>query len=155
MYPSPMRVTQCVLAVQESNSEMQSDWLGCISSKTGLPKVLLTFAIFLSALGMIWLAFSTTVTASEQRITTQPRVCSTRSANADCHSRFVPDTHTYRTPSLCNKLCVLCVLQKLTLYGDLEYLKSLEQSSLFTKVTPIGPEVQAPPLPMKLTVEQL
>ena len=53
---------------------MQSGWLGCLSSKTGLPKVLLTFAIFLSALGMIWLAFSTTVTASEQRITTQPQV---------------------------------------------------------------------------------
>lgn len=46
-------------------------------------------------------------------------------------------------------------LQKLSMYGDLDYLTNLQDSSLLTKVTPIGPDVQAPPLPLKMYVQSI
>ena len=50
---------------------VQFDWLGCIARKTGMPRMLLTSVIFLSAMVMIWLCFTTAATAPDQRVTTQ------------------------------------------------------------------------------------
>ncbi|KAI0219560.1 hypothetical protein LSAT2_028914 [Lamellibrachia satsuma] len=50
------------------------DWMGCIVKKTGLPRVLLTFTILLSATMMIWLCISSAVTAPDQRVSsTEPQ----------------------------------------------------------------------------------
>ena len=53
------------------NESNQHDWLHCISNRTGLPKLLLTFALLLSCIGMIWLCMTTTVTAREQRVSSK------------------------------------------------------------------------------------
>ncbi len=50
------------------NEEQPADWLGCIAKKTGLPRMLLSFTIFISAIVMIWLCFTTAATAPEQRV---------------------------------------------------------------------------------------
>lgn len=56
---------------------VELDWLGCIARKTGMPRMLLTSVIFLSAMVMIWLCFTTAATAPEHRITTQVGISET------------------------------------------------------------------------------
>ena len=51
--------------------DQPSDWLGCIAKKTGLPRMLLSFTIFISAIVMIWLCFTTAATAPEHRVMPQ------------------------------------------------------------------------------------
>ena len=47
------------------------DWLSCISNRTGLPKLFLSFSLFLSAMVMIWLCFTTAATAPDQHVKAQ------------------------------------------------------------------------------------
>jgi len=56
------------MSLAEDNN---TDWLGCIAKKTGLPRTLLTLTIFMSAVVMIWLCFTTAATSQEQRLPVQ------------------------------------------------------------------------------------
>jgi len=58
-------------SIEEVREDIPADWLSCIAKKTGLPRLLLSFTIFISAMVMIWLCFTTAVTAPEHRIHTQ------------------------------------------------------------------------------------
>ena len=51
--------------------EVPADWLSCIAKRTGLPRLFLSLTIFASAMVMIWLCFTTAVTAPEHRIQTE------------------------------------------------------------------------------------
>ena len=53
--------------------DVHLDWLGCIARKTGMPRFPLSFVIFCSAMVMIWLCFTTAVTAPEHRVSSQVR----------------------------------------------------------------------------------
>ncbi|XP_013404996.1 transmembrane protein 59 [Lingula anatina] len=53
------------------DDEGSSDWLGCISKKTGLPRLFLTLTVLLSVMVMIWLCLTSAATAPEQRIKMQ------------------------------------------------------------------------------------
>jgi len=100
--------------MSKSKDDIPQDWLGCISKKTGIPRLLLSMTIFLSAMVMIWLCLTTAATAPEQKITRQ----------------------------------------KLSIYGDLDYLKQLNDKSLLANVHPQD-EMQASPLPIKIKVERI
>merc|ERR1712038_747528 len=64
LYGRDMDLDEMNYATQQENS----DWLGCIAYKTGLPRLLLSCTIFLSAVVMIWLCLTTAATAPEQRV---------------------------------------------------------------------------------------
>ncbi len=57
-----------------SQTEGASDWLSCISRKTGLSRFLLALTLLVSAMTMIWLCVSTTVTAPDHKVQTPPQV---------------------------------------------------------------------------------
>ena len=57
-----------------AENQASYDWLSCISKKTGMPRLLLTGTIFVSAFVMIWICLSSAVTAPEQRVAPQPQV---------------------------------------------------------------------------------
>ncbi|XP_064625574.1 transmembrane protein 59-like [Lineus longissimus] len=95
-----------------------SDWLDCVSRKTGLPRLLLSMTIFLSAFFMIWLCFTTAATAPDHRVQSQ----------------------------------------KLSIYGDLDYLKEIKDKALLAGFHPqdkTGITEQAPALPIKINVEKI
>ena len=95
-----------------------TDWLSCISYKTGMPRLFLSLVILMSALVMIWLCVTTAVTAPEHRIKVQP--------------------------------------QKLSFYGDLDYLRELDEKKMMTAVRPqIDGDQMAPALPLKIKVESI
>ncbi|XP_002738324.1 transmembrane protein 59-like [Saccoglossus kowalevskii] len=45
-----------------------SDWLGCVSKKSGLPRWVLSATILLSSMALLWLCCATAVTAPDQRV---------------------------------------------------------------------------------------
>jgi len=114
-----MDANELNLAAQD---DANSDWLGCIAYKTGLPRLLLSCTIFLSAVVMIWLCLTTAATAPEQRVPAQ----------------------------------------KLSIYGDLEYLSSMDEKLILSKVHPqtlacidAEGEHEAGPLPIKVKVQRI
>jgi len=58
-----------------AENQASYDWLSCISKKTGMPRLLLTGTVFVSAFVMIWICLSSAVTAPEHRVAPQPQVC--------------------------------------------------------------------------------
>lgn len=54
--------------------EDHSDWLSCVARKTGLPRLLLSWLLLMSAVVMIWLCLSAAVTSPEHKIYTEPQV---------------------------------------------------------------------------------
>merc|ERR1719210_2935697 len=97
-----------------------NDWLGCIAYRTGLPRLLLSCTIFLSAVVMIWLCLTTAATAPEHRVPAQ----------------------------------------KLSIYGDLDYLSSMDEKLILSKVHPqtlvsVDAEQEAGPLPIKVKVQSI
>lgn len=48
-----------------------SDWLTCIATKTGIPKLVLSLVIFLCAVMMIWLCLTAAVTGPDQKVKSQ------------------------------------------------------------------------------------
>ncbi|XP_064604640.1 transmembrane protein 59-like [Liolophura sinensis] len=101
------------LAVDPNNFQ-SSDWLSCISSKTGLPRLILTGVVLLSAGVMIWLCLTAANTA--------------------------PDHHVKA--------------EKLSINGDLEYLKEAELQKIMSSLYPQDP-AQASALPIKIRVERV
>ncbi|XP_077981329.1 transmembrane protein 59-like [Glandiceps talaboti] len=53
------------------DADYSSDWLACVSKKSGLPRWLLSATIFLSSMALLWLCCATTVTAPDQRVPKQ------------------------------------------------------------------------------------
>jgi hypothetical protein len=105
------------LASESERQEAPTDWLGCVAMKTGIPRLLLSFTIFISAMVMIWLCFTTAATAPEHRISTP---------------------------------------QKLSIYGDLDYLSKLDEKSLLASVHPQDrTDLQAAALPIKIKVDRI
>ncbi|KAH3698293.1 transmembrane protein 59-like [Dreissena polymorpha] len=49
------------------------DWLSCVATKTGLPRLLLSWLLLMCAIVMIWLCLSAAVTAPEQKVYTEPK----------------------------------------------------------------------------------
>ena len=70
--------------------------MGCIAKKTGLPRLLLSLTIFVSAIVMIWLCFTTAATAPEQKVPSQVSMIGpfvfTRKLYR-CIVNFRPDSH--------------------------------------------------------------
>ncbi|KAK2168550.1 hypothetical protein LSH36_16g12036 [Paralvinella palmiformis] len=100
-----------------AENQASYDWLSCISKKTGMPRLLLTGTVFVSAFVMIWICLSSAVTAPEHRVAPQP--------------------------------------QKLSIFGDLEYLRDIGDKSLLAAYAPQEISKQAPPLPIKVKVERI
>ena len=67
--PHFIHITGCVC--KSTCNFFFQDWLGCIAKKTGLPRLLLSLTIFVSAIVMIWLCFTTAATAPEQKVPSQ------------------------------------------------------------------------------------
>jgi hypothetical protein len=105
-------------AAVQGDEEQPADFLGCISRKMGLPRLLLSLTIFLSALVMIWLCISSTVTAPTQHVRTSDKP------------------------------------QKLSIYGDLEYLRETGEKdrAWLLSLHPQEAGEQAGPLPIKIKV---
>lgn len=55
------------------DSDQPDDWLGCISKKTGLPRLFLSLTIFLSAMVMVWLCLTTAATAQDHKVKQEVR----------------------------------------------------------------------------------
>ena len=47
------------------------------------------------------------------------------------------------------------LLQKLSIYGDLDYLKTLDNKELLASIHPQEAAIQAAPLPIKIKVERI
>ncbi|KAK2181843.1 hypothetical protein NP493_377g00023 [Ridgeia piscesae] len=72
LHQSQLHAVEKDVSIIESGQS--GDWMGCIVKKTGMPRVLLTFTILLSATMMIWLCISSAVTAPDQRVaSTEPQ----------------------------------------------------------------------------------
>ena len=54
--------------------EEANDWLSCISKKTGLPRLVLSWLLLMCAIVMIWLCLSAAVTSPEQKVYNEPQV---------------------------------------------------------------------------------
>ncbi|KAJ8307780.1 hypothetical protein KUTeg_014664 [Tegillarca granosa] len=54
------------LAAQDDKHS--SDWLSCVSKKTGLPRLFLSLLLLMCAIMMIWLCLTAAITAPEQRV---------------------------------------------------------------------------------------
>lgn len=67
------------LAARDLNSDRSrsdaeaSDWLSCVSRKTGLPRLLLSWLLLMCAVVMIWLCLSAAVTSPDHKIVTEPQ----------------------------------------------------------------------------------
>uniref|UniRef100_X2AH07 Uncharacterized protein n=1 Tax=Capitella teleta TaxID=283909 RepID=X2AH07_CAPTE len=96
----------------DGSQEEQTDWLSCISRKTGVSRMCISVLILMSALVMVWLCLTVVVTAPDHRV--KP--------------------------------------QKLSIYGDLEYLKDLDDKPILSTV---HPQFEAGPLPMKIPMEAI
>jgi len=82
LHQSQLHAVEKDVSIIESGQS--GDWMGCIVKKTGMPRVLLTFTILLSATMMIWLCISSAVTAPDQRVaSTEPQVSAYNYANDD------------------------------------------------------------------------
>ena len=65
----PNQVDDDELNLQESQPVRQSsDWLSCVSRKTGLPRLFLSLVLLGCAVMMIWLCLAATVTAPDQKV---------------------------------------------------------------------------------------
>ena len=68
------------LAARDLNSDRSradaeaSDWLSCISRKSGLPRLLLSWLLLMCAVVMIWLCLSAAVTSPDHKTITEPQV---------------------------------------------------------------------------------
>ena len=63
-----------IRSMDEANfaaEDTNQDWLSCISTRTGLPRIFLSFTLFLSAVVMIWLCFTTAATAPDHYVKSQ------------------------------------------------------------------------------------
>ena len=115
-----------------TREDLNSDWLGCIAKKTGLPRLLLSFTIFMSAVVMIWLCFTTAASAPEQRVPTQ--------VNNFCfylqQNQFLPEaSFGHRVLSLPACVCVrVCVNQSLACPRD-------NSGSVQARITNFGPKM--------------
>ncbi|NXG73037.1 TM59L protein, partial [Baryphthengus martii] len=52
--------------------QLEHDFLGCMSKRSGLPRWILAACLFLSIMMMLWLSCASLVTAPEQHVKTQP-----------------------------------------------------------------------------------
>uniref|UniRef100_A0A8C5V439 Transmembrane protein 59 like n=1 Tax=Microcebus murinus TaxID=30608 RepID=A0A8C5V439_MICMU len=67
-----IRVKTSSKAKAESEEPQDSDFLSCMSRRSGLPRWILACCLFLSVLVMLWLSCSTLVTAPGQHLKFQP-----------------------------------------------------------------------------------
>ncbi|XP_074643368.1 transmembrane protein 59-like [Tubulanus polymorphus] len=99
--------------------DQSKDWLDCISKKTGVPRLFLMFTILMSACVMIWLSFTISATAPDQKV----------------------------------------MSQKLSIYGDLDYMKDgmIKDSSLLWTIIPqdIEEKSEARDVHAKVHVEEM
>lgn len=58
-------------ATMYPDSDGNSDWLSCVSRKSGLPRWVLSATILLSSVALLWLCCATTVTAPDQKVPKQ------------------------------------------------------------------------------------
>ncbi|XP_004646911.1 transmembrane protein 59-like isoform X2 [Octodon degus] len=93
VHKARIRVKTSSKAKVESE-EQDSDFLSCMSRRSGLPRWILACCLFLSVLVMLWLSCSTLVTAPGQHLKFQP-------LTLEQHKGFVvdPDWPLYPPPS--------------------------------------------------------
>ena len=61
-------------ANQNAPAYNSNDWLSCIATKTGLPRLVLSWVLLMCAIVMIWLCLSAAVTGPDQRVVSEPQV---------------------------------------------------------------------------------
>ncbi|KAK3090133.1 hypothetical protein FSP39_009416 [Pinctada imbricata] len=103
------------LSLDATDRRTSSDWLSCVSRKTGIPRELLSLLLLASAVMMIWLCLSALATSPDHWVKAEP--------------------------------------QKLSINGDLEYLRELETKGL--KLSFPQESEEAGPLPIKINVHRI
>ncbi|XP_010604843.1 transmembrane protein 59-like [Fukomys damarensis] len=72
VHKAKIRVKTSSKAKVESEEQQDTDFLSCMSRRSGLPRWILACCLFLSVLVMLWLSCSTLVTAPGQHLKFQP-----------------------------------------------------------------------------------
>lgn len=59
---------------QSQDERNSSDWLSCVSKKTGMPRLILSLILLSCAVMMIWLCLTAAVTSPDHRIKQESKV---------------------------------------------------------------------------------
>ncbi|KAL4236606.1 Transmembrane protein 59 [Mactra antiquata] len=95
-----------------SRYEDHADWLSCVAKKTGLPRLLLSWLLLMSAVVMIWLCLSAAVTSPEHRIYTEPQKLSINGDQeiiAELLARGIKPSYPQEKMELANSPIKICV----------------------------------------------
>lgn len=159
---------------QSQDERNSSDWLSCVSKKTGMPRLILSLILLSCAVMMIWLCLTAAVTSPDHRIKQESKVwlqaqtvqypsgllhiCSLISHWIQrCLISFIKKFSVKGTWKKLmqnwNAFFFLYFLQKLSINGDLEYLR--EQEAMGVRLLFPQEKLDADPLPIKIKVQRL